>query len=36
MFLINRQRRIVWTYVGQDAGDRPSMNAVLQQIAALK
>lgn len=36
MFLINKQGRIVWSYVGQDASDRPAMAVVLQQLQAVK
>jgi peroxiredoxin len=36
MFLVNKQGRIVWSYVGQDAGDRPLMATILQQLQAAK
>jgi peroxiredoxin len=36
MFLVNKQGRIVWSYVGQDASDRPSMDSVLQQLQTAK
>jgi peroxiredoxin len=36
MFLVDKQGKIVWSYVGQDASDRPPIDFVLQQIAALK
>ena len=36
MFIVNKEGRIVWKYVGSEAGDRPSMDTVLQQLAAVK
>jgi len=36
MFLVNKQGRIVWSYVGQDATDRPAIVTVLQQLQATK
>ena len=36
MFIINKAGRIVWSYVGQDASDRPEMETVLQQLQSVK
>jgi peroxiredoxin len=36
MFVVNKEGRIVWSYVGQDASDRPPINIVLQQLATAK
>ena len=36
MFIVNKEGNIVWKYVGMDASDRPSMDVVLQQLAAVK
>ena len=36
MFLVNKEGKIVWKYVGMEASDRPPMDTVLQQIASLK
>jgi peroxiredoxin len=36
MFVVNKQGRIVWSYVGQDASDRPAIATVLQQLQAAK
>lgn len=36
MFIVNKEGRIVWSYVGMDASDRPPMATVLQQLAATK
>ena len=36
MFLVNKEGKIVWKYVGMEASDRPPMDTVLQQIAAVK
>ena len=36
MFLVNKEGKIVWKYVGNDATDRPTIDAVLQQVAAVK
>ena len=32
MFLVDKQGKIVWKYVGLEASDRPAMATVLQQI----
>ena len=36
MFVVNKDGKIVWKYVGSDASDRPAMDTVLQQLAAVK
>jgi peroxiredoxin len=36
MFVVNKEGRIVWKYVGSDATDRPPIETVLQQLAAVK
>jgi len=36
MFLVNKEGKIVWKYVGMEASDRPPMDTVLQQITSLK
>jgi peroxiredoxin len=36
MFVVNKEGKIVWKYVGTDAQDRPAMDIVLQQLAAVK
>jgi mycoredoxin-dependent peroxiredoxin len=36
MFIVNKEGKIVWKYVGTDATDRPPINTVLQQLAAAK
>ncbi len=36
MFLVNKEGKIVWKYVGAEASDRPPIAAVLQQLAAVK
>jgi peroxiredoxin len=36
MFIVNKEGKIVWKYVGMEAADRPPVNIVLQQLAAVK
>lgn len=36
MFIVNKQGRIVWKYIGADANDRPAISVVLKQLAAAK
>jgi peroxiredoxin len=36
MFLVNKEGKIVWKYVGTEASDRPPMDTILQQIASVK
>ena len=36
MFIVNKQGKIVWKYVGTDASDRPSMATVLKQLQLAK
>jgi peroxiredoxin len=36
MFVVDKQGRIAWKYVGTDASDRPPITTVLQQLAAVK
>lgn len=31
-FLINRQGKIVWTYIGEDKTDRPSIEMIMKEI----
>jgi peroxiredoxin len=36
MFVVNKEGKIVWRYVGADATDRPPIATVLQQLASVK
>ena len=36
MFIVNKEGKIVWSYVGAEANDRPPIDTVLQQLAAAK
>jgi peroxiredoxin len=36
MFVVNKEGQIAWKYVGTDATDRPPIDTVLQQLAAVK
>jgi len=36
MFLVDKTGKIVWSYVGQEASDRPPIATVLQQVQKLK
>ena len=36
MFIVNKEGKIVWKYVGEEANDRPPIDTVLQQLAAAK
>jgi len=36
MFVVNKEGKIVWKYVGTEASDRPPIDTVLQQISASK
>ena len=36
MFVVNKEGRITWNYVGSEASDRPPMDTVLQQLSAAK
>jgi peroxiredoxin len=36
LFVVNKEGRIVWKYIGTEASDRPSIDVVLQQLAAVK
>ncbi len=36
MFIVNKQGKIVWRYVGADANDRPAISLVLKQLEAVK
>jgi glutaredoxin-dependent peroxiredoxin len=36
MFIVNKEGRIVWKYVGKEASDRPPIETVLMQLAAVK
>jgi peroxiredoxin len=36
MFLVNKEGRIVWKYVGMEASERPPTAMVLQQIKSVK
>lgn len=31
-FLINKQGKIVWTYIGKDKTDRPSIDMMMEEI----
>lgn len=35
-FIVNKEGKIVWKYVGSNESDRPPIDTVLQQLAALK
>ena len=34
MFVVNKEGKITWKYVGAEASDRPKIDIVLQQLAA--
>jgi peroxiredoxin len=36
MFVVNKEGKIVWKYVGMEASDRPPIDTVLQQISSAK
>jgi peroxiredoxin len=36
MFVVNKEGKVVWKYVGVDATDRPPIDIILQQLAAVK
>jgi peroxiredoxin len=36
MFVVNKEGKITWKYVGMEANDRPPIDTVLQQLAAVK
>ena len=36
MFVVNKEGKIVWKYVGVDASDRPPIAVILQQLASAK
>jgi len=36
MFVVNKEGKIVWKYVGTEASDLPPIDTVLQQISAAK
>jgi len=36
MFIVNKQGKIVWKYVGTEASDRPPIDAVLKQLQSAK
>ena len=36
MFIVNKEGKIVWKYVGSDASDRPPIETVLAQLANVK
>jgi len=36
MFVVNKEGKIAWKYVGSEASDRPPIDTVLQQVAAVK
>ena len=36
MFLINKEGKVAWSYIGMVAEDRPPMATVLQQLQATK
>lgn len=34
-FIIGKEREVLWSYIGQDIGDRPSTATILDQIETL-
>ena len=36
MFIVNKEGKIVWKYVGSDASDRPPIDTVLAELAKVK
>ncbi len=36
MFVVNKEGKIVWKYIGREASDRPAMETVLQQLSSAK
>jgi peroxiredoxin len=36
MFIVNKEGKIVWKYVGSEASDRPPIDTVLQQLSEAK
>ena len=36
MFVIDKTGKIVWSYVGKDASDRPEIATVLQRLQSVK
>ena len=36
MFLVNKEGKIVWKYIGTDASDRPPIATVLRQLQGAK
>jgi len=36
MFIVDKQGKVSWKYVGSEANDRPPIDTVLQQISAVK
>ncbi len=36
MFIVSKQGKIVWRYVGADANDRPALALVLKQLQSAK
>lgn len=36
LFIVDKEGKIVWKYVGVEAADRPPMAVVLQQLQAVK
>ena len=35
VFIVSRERKIVWSYVGQGPTDRPQMDAILKELRPL-
>ena len=36
MFIVNKEGKIVWKYIGMSAEDRPPLPTVLQELQAVK
>jgi len=36
LFIINKEGKIVWKYIGMDAADRPAMNTIFGQLDVIK
>ena len=36
MFLVNKEGKVVWKYIGMDASDRPAMATIVKQLQGTK
>ena len=36
MFLVNKEGKVIWKYIGMDASDRPAMATILKQLQGTK